>query len=509
MTEFNQQVVIIDCQTSNMHPKNGFILQLGWSLYDPLSNLPPVIHKRLIKPPVGTVIQKKVLKLLALELEDFNTAIEPDVALKELEQAIASVGKNPLIIAHYAQFELTFLKHYFSIYLKQELKNFRSICTQKISKIVLPHLPSYTLKGLAGYFNFENQPYNEVVSHIKTTIDIWNTLRHSLYNLELTNYHSLMEWIKLTPKPIKKTFSYRIDSTVRLQLPQVPGIYKMLSREGQILYIGKATSLNHRVNSYFRGVKNRDKQKLEMLARVWQIDTIECTTVLEAELLESDEIKNFNPPYNIMLKTESRELVFFDKTFTNQAQFFCEIYSQGPFRTMNIIQCLFEAHLSYSQNRPTLLFDTSITTEALRSAWLIVCAKLEVTPEILVGLSRRQLLAIACLRLRRFEKYQGRYSFEKWWSQQKKEHPQLLELTNENLADKILRLFMRAAETLRKARELLFIYRTPWKIVSTDKIVHLKEPESLNPLHLTIVHYDKLTILAAAKRKKLIAPAML
>ena len=87
-----------------------------------------------------------------------------------------------------------------------------------------------------------------------------------------------------------------------LQYADRPGIYRMLRTSGDVLYVGKAASLHKRVNSYFRGQKNRDRFKLEMLAQVWDLRVSECNSALEAALLENDEIKRYDPPYNVVLK---------------------------------------------------------------------------------------------------------------------------------------------------------------------------------------------------------------
>ncbi|MFX6149426.1 nucleotide excision repair endonuclease, partial [Acinetobacter baumannii] len=75
-----------------------------------------------------------------------------------------------------------------------------------------------------------------------------------------------------------------------LQLPDRPGIYRMLAQDGRVLYVGKATSLRSRVNSYFHG-KTQGKRKREMIAQVWDIQVTECGSALEAALLENEEIK--------------------------------------------------------------------------------------------------------------------------------------------------------------------------------------------------------------------------
>jgi excinuclease ABC subunit C len=83
-------------------------------------------------------------------------------------------------------------------------------------------------------------------------------------------------------------------------LPDNPGVYFFRDSEGNILYIGKATSLRDRVRSYF----NPDLMKsrgLRLVSMVTAADTVtfqETGSVLEALLLESKLIKEHQPVYN-------------------------------------------------------------------------------------------------------------------------------------------------------------------------------------------------------------------
>ena len=85
-----------------------------------------------------------------------------------------------------------------------------------------------------------------------------------------------------------------------LSLPDFPGVYFFRDKEGNVLYIGKATSLKDRVRSYF----NPDLMKqrgLRLVTMVTIADTVtyqKTESVLEALLLESKFIKEYNPPYN-------------------------------------------------------------------------------------------------------------------------------------------------------------------------------------------------------------------
>ena len=93
-------------------------------------------------------------------------------------------------------------------------------------------------------------------------------------------------------------------------LTSLPGVYKMLGANGELLYVGKAKNLKNRVSSYF--VKTIDHPKTRALvARIVHIETIVVRSETEALLLEQNLIKQHRPPYNIMLRDDKSYLYVF------------------------------------------------------------------------------------------------------------------------------------------------------------------------------------------------------
>lgn len=84
------------------------------------------------------------------------------------------------------------------------------------------------------------------------------------------------------------------------KLPDSPGVYFFRDSEGTVLYIGKATSLKDRVRSYFNPdlIETRGLRLVTMVTLAKSVTYQETGSVLEALLLESKLIKEYNPHYN-------------------------------------------------------------------------------------------------------------------------------------------------------------------------------------------------------------------
>ena len=87
------------------------------------------------------------------------------------------------------------------------------------------------------------------------------------------------------------------------QLTKRPGVYQMLSVDGEILYVGKAKNLKARVSSYFRA-SGLTTKTMALVAKIVDIQVTVTSTEVDALLLEHNLIKEHKPPYNILLKDD-------------------------------------------------------------------------------------------------------------------------------------------------------------------------------------------------------------
>ncbi|MDR1157110.1 MAG: excinuclease ABC subunit UvrC [Oscillospiraceae bacterium] len=89
-----------------------------------------------------------------------------------------------------------------------------------------------------------------------------------------------------------------------LSLPLCPGVYIMMNASAEILYIGKAKMLKHRVSQYFQDSAAHSAKTAAMVSQVDDFDTIVADSEFEALVLECSLIKRHQPRYNILLKDD-------------------------------------------------------------------------------------------------------------------------------------------------------------------------------------------------------------
>ena len=90
-------------------------------------------------------------------------------------------------------------------------------------------------------------------------------------------------------------------------LPASPGVYLFKDAEDNILYVGKAANLRHRVSSYFGGGQKLTPKLQRMVSKVSDLEYFVTGSEQEALILELNLIKRHHPSYNVRLKD--------DKTF--------------------------------------------------------------------------------------------------------------------------------------------------------------------------------------------------
>ncbi|WP_413559182.1 GIY-YIG nuclease family protein [Bdellovibrio sp. HCB209] len=438
-----------DLQTTGAKPESGAaILEMAWTSSDGKT------EASLIQLPNEEKIPYRIQMITGIFNDDMVAANPADQVFADLEEKF----KSHRCIIHFAQFEKPFLAHQYSQWNKEF--PFEILCTHEIAKRLFPNLPTRGIKGLAGYFGYPSQDLKRAAQQTEATKAIWDGLLAELSKQGIETWDQLQEWLNVTPKVSRTKYEYPLQKEKRLTLPDQPGIYRMISKWDEILYVGKATSLKDRVNSYFRGQKNRDSRKLEMLTQVYDLRVTVCGSPLEAALLETDEIKKWDPRYNISLKAGHRNVVFFNHEMTDIDYEQSEEFCIGPFSSSlvfdsirNLRECLVAG--KFHDN----VFYEPIDATLVEEGFKVFCERNSLSAETFKSV--RNMLALGLWWNRQFElleddedTLEDDVQAEFVSDVSAEEVEELIELTAVDIADKIERHIMRAGRTYLRAKEL-------------------------------------------------------
>ena len=318
------EVLAVDCQATAAAPR-GHLLEIGWARVRKTYT-----HARafLITLPDGEHIPPAVARITGISERMMRDGVDGHVAWRELSDHAATLTHQPApTVIHFARFEQPFLRSLAAGPFPLDV-----VCARDIGRRLLPNLPRCSLRALSGYFGRAVGALRRSADHVEATALIWQELVCLLEKEGVSTWGALHDWLAGTAKSTTgRRRVWPMPRDVRLSVPHASGIYRMLRTDGSVVYVGKAASLHHRVNSYFRKQNGVPERLLEMLSQARAISFEVTPSPLEAALLEPDEIKRYRPPYNVALTIENRALWFTSPDISARSSQSSPEYPLGPF----------------------------------------------------------------------------------------------------------------------------------------------------------------------------------
>lgn len=331
------EVLIVDCQATAARPR-GHLMEIGWatanaSLGDGAAVTTRDARAYLIKLPDGERVPMAVARITGISEPMLREGVEAAEAWRALLDQAARLARQPApTVVHFARFERPFL---------QAMAGDRPppldlVCTHDIAQRLLPDLPRRGLRALTGYFGRDLGPLRRSAEHVEATAFVWRELVRLLDARGITTWDALRDWLATpgatTIRPgQQRRRVWPMPREVRLAAPDAPGLYRLQRTDGSVLYVGKASSLRSRVNSYFRKQRGVPDRLLEMLSQARALTCEVTESTLEAALLEPDEIKRHRPPYNIALMDEPRHIWFTTRDLGERSAQPSAQHPLGPF----------------------------------------------------------------------------------------------------------------------------------------------------------------------------------
>ena len=158
------------------------------------------------------------------------------------------------------------------------------------------------------------------------------------------------------------------------KLPDSPGVYFHLNKDGEVIYVGKAAVLKNRVRQYFQNSK-KDPKTEALVGEIADVEWIEVDTEIDALFLESEKIKQYQPKWNILLRDDKNviyiKVTMADKvpyvTFTrtpidDRAEYIGPFYAKQPIeKALRILRRIFPYYTKPYTGKKTLDTDLGLS----------------------------------------------------------------------------------------------------------------------------------------------------
>jgi DNA polymerase-3 subunit epsilon len=222
----------------------------------------------------------------------------------EVAKKVVEITKDCIFVAHNATFDYNFIKQEFKS-LGYDFQR-ENLCTVKLSRKLLPGLPSYSLGVLSSQLGIEIEARHRASGDALATVELFSIL---------IKKHSGNDISDVEIAEVLKGLNSNLDKKVLKTLPENTGVYYFLNEQHEPIYIGKSINIKKRVHSHFSNKKST--RAIEMKSQTAHIDYAITGSEMVALLHESAEVKSFMPHFNRLLRRSTFSWGLFAHTDDN------------------------------------------------------------------------------------------------------------------------------------------------------------------------------------------------
>jgi DNA polymerase-3 subunit alpha (Gram-positive type) len=184
--------VVVDLETTGLNPTSDEIIEIGAIKFN--GEEVKDIFNKLVKPEKQ--VSENIVSL---------TGITPEMLAAELPikpvitQFLRFIG-DAIIIAHNADFDVSFLNVNLKKWLNKELNNF-VVCTLLVARDILPNLENHKLPTVAKYFGIDVSNRHRAIGDSELTYQIWLKFLDKLKDKKVITRNDLETYISNLNNP--------------------------------------------------------------------------------------------------------------------------------------------------------------------------------------------------------------------------------------------------------------------------------------------------------------------
>lgn len=183
-----------------------------------------------------------------------------------------------------------------------------ALCTARLARRLSRQLPSKSLDSLRRHFGINSHRKHRALDDAKATAAILAIFIDQLVNeFEFETVDDIIGFqFRKIYDDTRLTARFKKLKENLKSVPQKPGVYFMLNKKEEIIYIGKAKNLKERLGSYFYHNVSHSSKVRKLVRYVHKVDWETTGSELSALLTESRMIKSHKPRFNSAIKSYRR-----------------------------------------------------------------------------------------------------------------------------------------------------------------------------------------------------------
>lgn len=269
--ENTKRFAIIDIETTGLRAGAEKITEIAIILHD---------GKQIIEEFSSLVNPERKIPYFITQLTGISDQLVSDAPkFYELARQIIELTDNAIVVGHNVNFDYSFLKSEFKS-LGYDYQR-KTLDTIKLSRKLIPGLPSYSLGKLCAALNIPNSSRHRAAGDAMATTKLFELI------LSIDNEPEALSL---------KGLSSNINRSVIDNLPELAGVYYFFDERQKLIYVGKSINIKARVLQHLNN--NTTKKAVDMKNAISDIHFTLTGSELIALLLESEEIKKHKPVFN-------------------------------------------------------------------------------------------------------------------------------------------------------------------------------------------------------------------